>query len=75
MAAAPKRPYGPSIIRCIECEGKTRMVGMTKIPTGTGAKDAVKCACQDCGVIWAIFEVDLPNRQKKLYQKRLTPKG
>lgn len=58
------KPFGPSIIRCLECEGRTHMDGITKIRTGHGKRDAVRCVCVNCKVVWGIYTVDLPNKKK-----------
>jgi len=72
--ARKPKPFGPAIIRCLECEGKTVMDGIVKIMTGHGERDTIRCVCVDCKVVWGIYNVDLPNQQVKGYQKRLTPK-
>lgn len=58
--------------RCLSCEGKTISFGAIQIQTGHGHKTAKKVVCRDCGVGWGIYDVELPNRQIKSYQKRLT---
>jgi len=66
---------GPSIIRCIKCEGKTVMDGLIHIATGHGNQECIRCVCLDCLQAWGIYEITLPGGNKKMYQKKLTPKS
>lgn len=66
--------FGSSVIRCIWCEGKTRMVGYHPVETGAGNIEGlkVKCTTAHCGIEWVIYQQPLPNNGIKSRQKRLT---